>query len=116
MIVATERRSSPRFLAVRNAALVAVSKAQVAPVAASLIDVSVTGARLRMRARPKLGTRLWVALLHPVKTPSLRGTVVRIDDDGSVAIAFSRPCNRLFFWTATRGQDFRAMFVEASGR
>ena len=34
------------------------------------------------------------------------GSAVRIDEDGHVGVAFVQACNRTFFWTATRGEDY----------
>jgi PilZ domain len=110
MTVATERRLSPRYPAVHNAAVVEFRTRRKSRIArASLINISTTGALLRMREKPRLMSTLWVRLVYPVKTPAVRATVVRVGDDGKVLVAFGGACNRTFFWTATRGEDFRSV-------
>jgi hypothetical protein len=108
MTIAIERRLSPRHPAVENVALVEFkTRRKTRTVGASLIDVSATGALLRMREKPRVDGLLWVRLAYPVRTPALLASAVRIDEEGRVGVEFVRACNRTFYWTATRGVDFR---------
>jgi hypothetical protein len=115
MNVVTERRSSPRFPTVKNLAIVELrTRAKSPMVDTNLVNISITGALLRMRGRPKIGEMLWLALMYPVKTRILRATVVRIGADRTVGVAFAHACNPTFFWTATRGEDFRTAHGDKS--
>jgi hypothetical protein len=112
--IAIERRLSRRYTAVPNEAVVEFTrrgKARI--VGARLVDISATGALLRMSESPPVGELLWVRLVHPVRTSELMATAVRTDDAGGVGVAFGRSCDRTFYWTATRGEDFRS---DAPGR
>jgi PilZ domain len=109
MTMAIERRHSPRRPAVENVALVRFQRRKrTRTVGACLVDISATGARLRMGEKPRVDGTLWVRLAHPLTTRWLMATVVRIDEEDGVGVAFVRACDRTSYWTATRGADFRA--------
>jgi hypothetical protein len=113
MSIAIERRLTPRFPAVNNSAVVEFKRGGwTRMVGASLINISMTGALLRMRTKPRVNSTLWLRLVHPARTAELLAIVVRIDDDDDVGVAFAQACNRTFFWTATRGEDFRSAFQD----
>ena len=49
-----------------------------------------------------------IRLEYPIATDWIRGQVIRRTRAGNVGILFRRPCDRTFFWIATRGQDFHS--------
>jgi hypothetical protein len=107
MTIAIERRSSRRQATVRNAAAVSFkSKGRARLAGATLMDISLSGARLRMRQTPPLNGLLTVRLLSPVPTPAVTAAVVWVGDGGEVGVQFPLGCNQTLFWTATRGEDF----------
>src|SRR5689334_21330391 len=107
MTNAIERRPSPRFPAVPNRALTLLKGTRI--VVAVIINISRSGMLLSMPEVPKLNSKVWIGLIHPVQTRWLIGTVVRIGEAGEVGIALLHACNATFFWTATRGSVFQLM-------
>jgi hypothetical protein len=121
MTIAIERRSSRRDPTVLNAAIVAFKRRGKLRVAgATLVDISSTGALLFMREKPGLNRAIAIRLEYPVRTRPMSGTVVRLTEGGDVGVEFVRGCNRMFYWTATRGEDFHpgrpARIAEAVAR
>src|SRR5690242_13313040 len=85
MSLAIERRSSHRQATVRNTAVVSFKlKGKTRLAGANMVDISPSGARLRMREAPPLNGVLAVRLLAPVPTPAVTATVVWLGDGGEV--------------------------------
>src|SRR5262249_24680405 len=107
MIVITERRSSPRYPAVDNQVSVYNTQdGQSRLVRASLVNISRTGALLYMQDKVTANATIYLRLIYPIKTNWIKGQVLRRRRGGQVGIRFRRPCDRTFFWIATRGEDF----------
>ena len=107
MIVTTERRSSPRFPTVENRVAVHINlDGQSRLARASLINISRTGALLYMHDKVAPNATVYLRLEYPIKTNRIKGQVIRRKREGRVGIQFTRPCDRTFFWIATRGEDF----------
>ena len=107
MTLEIERRLSPRLPAVPNRALALLKGPRIVP--GVVIDISRSGALLRMDEQPKPNAKVWIGLTHPVTTRWIVGTVVRIGETGEVGINLLHACNPAFFWTATRGEVFRLL-------
>jgi len=109
MILATERRSSPRHPAVNNRVVVHIRDDRESRlVMATLINVSRTGALLSMSEKVARNATVHIRLEYPIATDWIRGQVIRRTRAGHVGVLFRRPRDRTFFWTATRGQDFHS--------
>ena len=104
MAVDLERRQASRIPAVDNLAGVEFRKGgEPRAVEATLVNISMTGALLRMPEEPRRGAMLWIRLIHPAGTPAVLATAAWIGEGGKVGVAFARACNRTFLWTATHG-------------
>jgi hypothetical protein len=107
MALAAERRSSPRFPSVENRVAVHITQDGQSRLArASLINISRTGALLYMSDKVTPHGTIYIRLEYPIKTNWIKGQVIRRKRGGQVGVQFRRPCDRTFFWAATRGEDF----------
>jgi hypothetical protein len=107
MTVVTKRRACRRLPVVPNAAVVVFKTNTGSRFAcARLIDISPARALLIVRTRPAPRGTIKIRLEHPIRTPTITARVVRAGDSGDVAVRFVWSCNRTYFWTATRGENF----------
>lgn len=112
-----ERRNSPRHPAVLNRAVIEIrSTGKLASFKATLVDISRTGALLRMPYKVSPNVIMHIRLEYPLKSDWIRGQVIRRTREGLVGIEFRRPCDRTFLWIATRGEDFHSRSRPWAGR
>jgi hypothetical protein len=73
---------------------------------ARLINISRTCALMYMHDKVAPNATIYLRLEYPIKTNWIKGQVIRRRRGGQVGVQFRRPCDRTFFWIATKGEDF----------
>src|SRR5262245_57783739 len=77
MTMTDERRSSTRYPAVSNAAVVQFRRTgRVRLLGANLVNISRSGAMLLIDEKPDLDAIVYIRLEYPVRTPWITGTAV----------------------------------------
>ncbi len=121
----SDRRLSPRYLAVRNRAFLSWRiEAETFESSARLINISTSGALVLAEKRPGRGPTAWLRLEVPVASEWVEATIVRIMKVPGllwfrktfylVRLRFTEPCPYQLFKLATHGDQLDAVIPEST--